>query len=601
MGLLRDLSLKYKLILLLVLLTSTMLSTYGLMTLRDFEKDKIAYVLDSSLAYARVSALQIRTEVASAIERVIFLTNNSQDAAGEVVPLSDGLFDAILIFKTGQTVEQNPQVFKNSTITDAALEDYKAKSRPIIAATLVDKVTVSRLTENKWMLGLRQDRPGSTPVVTIAIVTGSEFLSLFQNVQILDNYLVSPKALAIMSPQNQTFKLSEADRARAFSETLKKITSPDGLYQYRDTKSEVWFIATASVGIGQLHLMSVIPRRAALEALKGIVFKSIVFLAFLFCITIFLSILSSTTLTASLKKLLQATQEIAVGKFNVSVKISGHDEIGSLAKGFNKMTVEIQRLMQETAQKARMENELKTAQLVQSTLFPKSDLSDEAIEIKGFYQPASECSGDLWYYKKLKNKTIFCIGDATGHGAPAALLTAAVRSAASTLENFPDLSLSEMMSIFNRAIYDTTNGKVMMTFFLGAYDYHSGKVTYVNASHEPPCLLPFKEKLSRKDLVYLNKSRGSRLGENYDSVYESAEIQLNSGDRIMIYTDGVTELKNKSGDTWGERAFLKCLISSINDRNDLAVSMNKLSQELSAFRGEQSLHDDVTYFMIQRI
>ncbi len=291
---------------------------------------------------------------------------------------------------------------------------------------------------------------------------------------------------------------------------------------------------------------------------------------------------------------------IARGNFKVAIDVKSGDEIGSLSDGFNKMAGEIQRLVLETAEKARMEGELKTAKLVQQTLFPNDHLKDGEIEIKGYYEPASECSGDWWYYKRIKNHTMFCIGDATGHGVPAALLTAAARSAASALEKFHGLPLHEMMEVFNHAIYNTAHGRVMMTLFLGLYDHESGTVDYCNASHEPPFLLPNKVILKKMDLQILHEVTGPRLGESVVSQYRSTKIKLSPGDKIVLYSDGVTELYNGAGSMWGERSLIKCLITCHNEKMNLAATMNEIAKQISTFREEYPLQDDVTYFMLTR-
>ena len=140
----------------------------------------------------------------------------------------------------------------------------------------------------------------------------------------------------------------------------------------------------------------------------------------------------------------------------------------------------------------------------------------------------------------------------------------------------------------------------MMTMFLGLYDHGTGVVTYCNASHEPPYLLPNKEDLKKKDLQILHDASGPRLGEGEDSVYVSAQAQLSKGDKIVLYTDGVTELQNKSGDMWGERALIKCLITCHNEKKDLVATMGEIAGQISTFRAKHPLQDDVTYFMLER-
>src|SRR5205823_2940179 len=115
-------------------------------------------------------------------------------------------------------------------------------------------------------------------------------------------------------------------------------------------------------------------------------------------------------------------------------------EVGGLAESFNYMAAEVSRLMSETAEKARMQSELATVKTVQETLFPASQSQFGPIRIKGHFEPASECGGDWWNYSRVEDKIFLWIGDATGHGAPAALITGAACSAAAVIEGLPDMS-----------------------------------------------------------------------------------------------------------------------------------------------------------------
>jgi sigma-B regulation protein RsbU (phosphoserine phosphatase) len=403
----------------------------------------------------------------------------------------------------------------------------------------------------------------------------------------------------LISPENPTYNTSSGDLDALLVDGAKKLKSSEGIYQFSNKKNEL-LVASASVGIGDLKVVSVIPKSAALEAVRIMILKSAFFLSFLFFVTVALSILFSAQLTSSLKKLLNATREIAQGNFKVNLIVRGGDEVSALSNGFNKMAIEIERLLLETVEKSRMQEELKTAQLVQRTLFPVDHLKEYELEIKGFYEPAKECSGDWWYHKKIGDRTLLCIADATGHGVPAALLTASARSAASAIENFPKLTLNEMLSIFNRAIYNTAKGQVMMTMFLGLYDHATGILTYCNASHEPPYLLPNRVGLKKRDIQILHEASGPRLGESEDSKYSSSHVQLQMGDKIIFYTDGVTELKNKAGDMWGERALIKCLIACHNEKKDIVATMSELAGQIDSFRAKHPLQDDLTYFMLER-
>lgn len=608
---LRNLSLKIKLIFLLVFLTGSMLLVYGGLALRDFEKDKIAYVLDSSLAHSRSTALQIRAEMSYVIEKVKFLMRGYNNIENSFHPYSKSVFSqepnlhSCLSFSLDQATKEYKLVaeLKSSDASEEEILEIKEIALKLTPYILENEISIYKLAGNtRWLLGLRFDRTGASPLVVVSTLESSHFINLFQIAQMQDTFLVNKDGMTLIAPTHKTYNMADDELNSAWSKAIGTITSTEGIYQHKNSQGEndIWLVAISDVGFGQLKIMSVIPKNAALEAVKLIMIKSVMFLGLLFCVTIFLSVLSSSSLTASLKKLLFATREIASGNFTVKVDIDGEDEIGSLSSGFNKMAGEIHRLMQETAEKARMEGELNTARLVQSTLFPKESLVDKDIEIRGFYQPASECSGDWWHHQRIGTKTIFCIGDATGHGVPAALLTAAARSAASAIETFTELPISEMMNIFNKSIYHTANGQVMMTLFLGSYDHTTGVVTYSNASHEPPYLLPNKENIKKKDIQLLNEASGPRLGESPETHYTEAQVQIAPGDRIMLYTDGVTELKNENDDMWGERTLIKLLLSESNEHMNLSHTMERISTEIANFRKDHPLQDDVTYFMFEK-
>src|SRR5690606_11851732 len=117
---------------------------------------------------------------------------------------------------------------------------------------------------------------------------------------------------------------------------------------------------------------------------------------------------------------------IAQGNFDKRVKVKGHDEVGALSDSVNDMADKIVLYMEEMKEKARLENEVAVAQLVQSSFFPRSSLTSPDLQVFGHFEPASECGGDWWGIADHGDWRIFFIADATGHGVPAALLTATI-------------------------------------------------------------------------------------------------------------------------------------------------------------------------------
>ncbi|NJL24917.1 MAG: SpoIIE family protein phosphatase [Calothrix sp. SM1_5_4] len=313
-----------------------------------------------------------------------------------------------------------------------------------------------------------------------------------------------------------------------------------------------------------------------------------------------ISVFASNRMTSTLRELFEATTKIANGDFNVSVTARSADEVGGLATSFNWMASEVARLMSETAEKARMESELSTVRTVQETLFPPAQSQFGPIRINGHFEPASECGGDWWNYSRVGDRVFLWIGDATGHGAPAALITSAARSAAAVIESLPDISPGRALSILNRAIHQTSKGQIMMTFFVACIDLESKTFSYACASHDPPYLLRKRgDKISKRDLVPLNEVNGPRLGEQKDYQYDDITLGIEPGDLIFLYTDGILDIQDPNGKKWGERAFLRSLIDSANSGQSIEGKLNGIREEVERFRGGSHLIDDVTMVMCE--
>ena len=246
----------------------------------------------------------------------------------------------------------------------------------------------------------------------------------------------------------------------------------------------------------------------------------------------------------------------------------------------------------------RMLKELDDAKLIQSSFLPEPHHDFGAVEISGHYEPASECSGDCWYYCENQNKIFFFVGDVTGHGVAAALITSSIRSAFSVIESNVEMTTQNIIRIVNKAVYETYKGKVTMTFFVSSIDKGSGEVSYCNASHEPPFILKKGEGVpSKKDLVFLNITKNPPIGRSPDSHFNVSQINLEPGDLIFAHTDGLFDLKDPRGISWGERNAYNGILKSVAQSwspKQIVGDLNSLVQE---FRNETPLIDDVTFLV----
>lgn len=309
----------------------------------------------------------------------------------------------------------------------------------------------------------------------------------------------------------------------------------------------------------------------------------------------------SHTISAPIQSLYEATKEVAAGNFDLKLNRSSSDEIGALTGSFEVMSKKIVGLIEEKMKQVHLEQELQIASTIQQTLIPPPKILDELVRIESYYKSAAECGGDWWSFFRVGNKVCVMIADATGHGMPSALITAAARSCFSVLNKYaqdnPNFSFSpvEMLSVANRVIHEAAHGKIMMTFFVATLDFESGKVIYSSAGHNPPWL--FKKNGDRWAMKSLT-AVGQRLGESLDnSSYEQHEQALDPGDILFLYTDGLTEGKNLSGEMFGKKRVKKSVETSV--RLGPQETLQRLTSEFMQHNGEKALDDDVTIAIVQ--
>ena len=360
-------------------------------------------------------------------------------------------------------------------------------------------------------------------------------------------------------------------------------------------------------GLPDTYGISQIKKSEAFQALKTLMRETLLTGLFIFSIALILSIIFANRLTSNIKKLKGAAEAIGHGDLNLDLNIKSNDEIQSVAESFTWMSSRIKELIVETVAKARMAQELETAKLIQDTLLSSPHIDTDAVEVSHFYLSASECGGDVWDAYLCGNKLTILVGDATGHGAPAAIVTAVAKSCFATLNavyNTAPLSPEIFLEQLNRVIYDSCKGQLLMTMAAIQIDLHTGEAVCSNAGHESPLLLKPEINLPDSQGTETSKARcealfvrGERLGFSPDSKFERLNYPLQLGDSILIYTDGVSEATNTVGKQYGERA-IKKLLNRLSGQ-PLTEINRELYSSVKEFMGEAPQLDDITYVLLK--
>jgi serine phosphatase RsbU (regulator of sigma subunit) len=368
---------------------------------------------------------------------------------------------------------------------------------------------------------------------------------------------------------------------------------------------EEYMASIREAGFPGLYLVSQIPSSEVFRSMRQLFRTTAVSASLILYLAFIGSLFFANRLTADMKRLAFAAKKIGQGNFDIELKPTKEDvvdEVSQLSVGFETMAQEIQNLIAETAEKSRMENELKTVSLLQSTVLSAPDIKSPDLDMSSCYLPATECSGDFLDGFLVGRMLYMAVADATGHGASAALVTGVAKSCLLTLRIMnpgeaptPDGVLTSL----NRVIFQACQGNLLMTMCLVRLDLDTGELLVANAGHESPLCLRKESLASPKAKPEEFFSRGERLGFAADSTYTCETFSMSDGDSLLLYTDGITEAKNSTGQEWGERQVKKAFSKALVASSELPVVRDTMLTDLRAFIGDEPLHDDVTFSLLR--
>ena len=239
-----------------------------------------------------------------------------------------------------------------------------------------------------------------------------------------------------------------------------------------------------------------------------------------------------------------------------------------------------------------IEDELAIASTIQQALLPSGKLnpSIHSIDIKGLQIPAKFVGGDLYDYYVRDNKLLFCVGDVSGKGVPAALLMTISHSLFRTVsarEDHPE----QIMETLNSSISDNNPDIMFITMFVGVMDLSTGTIRYCNAGHNPPIVI------RNGQAELLSTEPSLLLGVEMNAQYTANELTLLPGDTLFLYTDGLTEAENIRKELFGERRALETAATS--GALTASEQMERMHQAVHTFVDGAEQSDDLTMLVIR--
>lgn len=250
--------------------------------------------------------------------------------------------------------------------------------------------------------------------------------------------------------------------------------------------------------------------------------------------------------------------------------------------------------VERVAEQERLRREIVLATEVQRRLFPEREPHSSALEIVGYCLPARDVGGDHYDFLEMEDGRIgLSLTDVAGKGIAAALLVSIVQASVRSLSPDRRGQLGDLVGRLNTLLHRSTGPSSYATFFYAEVDPGQKRLTYVNAGHNPPLL--FRSK-GTTEVIPLTTG-GPVIGLFGSLPYEEETLQLETGDVLVAYTDGVTEALSMEGEEWGEERLKQAVWSCYSGA--ASQIREHLKNAVSQWMQGAPQHDDLTFFVMK--
>src|SRR6266516_6266535 len=285
--------------------------------------------------------------------------------------------------------------------------------------------------------------------------------------------------------------------------------------------------------------------------------------------------------------IIYADSPIAEGRFT-----EDHLKVLTTLASVAAIRVENARLVEARFQQERLERELQLAMEIQQRFQPTAPPIVPGYELQGISFPCYEIGGDYYdFIQREDGRLVIALGDVSGKGTAAALLMSSLHAAVHAQAASHD-SLVETISAVNRYLADNIPPNRFVTLFYAELDPDSGAVSFLNAGHNPPLIV------HAAGTVEQLSSGGLPLGIKRDADYREGRTQLQRGDVLVIYSDGVTEATSPTGEEFGPTRLYEVVSRNIDA--SAAGIRDRIESALTKFAQGTSAADDITLVIVKR-
>lgn len=336
-------------------------------------------------------------------------------------------------------------------------------------------------------------------------------------------------------------------------------------------------------------IIAAMPKDEAMMMRDASIYNSIFMQVLIFAtLFVFIYVLIKRVIINNIQKINATLGQITDGNLNLTVDVRTNTEFASLSDDINSTVATLKRYIAEAA--ARIDRELEYAKQIQQAALPTNYPKGDSYGIYAQMLAAKEVGGDFYdFYKLGDDEVAFLVADVSGKGIPAAMFMMTAKTIIQDLAE-SGASVDEIFTRANEKLCEGNESGMFVTAWMGILEVSTGRLRFANAGHNPPLL-----KRADGSFEYLRTRAGLVLAGMEGIRYRAGETTLAAGDRIFLYTDGVTEATDVAEQLYGEARLLDFM--NRNATLEATEILPALKADIDAFVGEAPQFDDMTMLM----
>lgn len=332
------------------------------------------------------------------------------------------------------------------------------------------------------------------------------------------------------------------------------------------------------------------------ETVSGAVNKLLAIASGFIVLALLLTFFLVSVIVRPINSLVEGAGVIGKGNLDHKIPVRSKNEIGTLARAFNKMTGDLKLAQSSLVEKERMEKEIQISRNIQQALLPRGVPVIKGFSFGALYRSAREVSGDYYDFIRVDPEHLgIVVADVSGKGVPASVIMAITRSIIRSCSP-GHLSPYEVFKRVNYLISQNIYKGMFVTAFYGILNIREKKLTFVKAGHN--YLIVFRSATQECEIV---KSKGMSLGMpdavKFEKSLEEKSVTLNPGDLFVQYSDGISEAKNEEGELFSNQRLYENVRQFA--RMDAQGLVNRLDESASLWVGNAEQSDDISIVAVK--